>query len=97
MLGDCQPPAAKRQSIVSARLAPYADTGLLAWRRHARGSAVLGATLLRCRVGALVPIQVRLAEISIDVCFEVRKGPLYPHAPEREHFFDMDKVQDTPF
>ena len=53
----------------------------------------LGATLLRCRVGALVLIQVRLAEISIDVCSPSK--PLYPHAPARA-FFYMDKVQDPP-
>jgi hypothetical protein len=39
---------------------------------------------------------VRLAEISIDVRFEVRKGPRHPYAAEREHFFDMSKIQTAP-
>jgi hypothetical protein len=55
--------------------------------------AIAGATLLCCRIGTLIPIQVRLTEISIDVRFEVRKGLRYPHPSEREHFFNMDEIQ----
>jgi hypothetical protein len=39
---------------------------------------------------------MRLAEISIDVRFEVRKGPHHLYAPEREHFLDMGKIQAAP-